>query len=135
FIVGVLIQYAGNYHLFAGTYLDVVANKTHIYRNFLFVGLPFVAIGYLISKTNLESHCSGKVVFIALMGATALLILEGALNTRHVGDYSQTFDVLFSPFLISPLLLILMLKSRRETKSCIYSQLSAGMYFIHPLFL
>jgi hypothetical protein len=135
FIIGVSIQYIGNYHVFAGTYIDLIANKTHIYRNFLFVGLPFVTIGYLISKKQLETYINEKAIWAVFIGSIALLTIEGAINTFYINDYSQTFDILISQFFVGPSLLILILKSKKKTKFSIYAKMSTGIYFIHPLFL
>jgi hypothetical protein len=77
---------------------------------------------------------NGFLVFLFLM-SFAGLCAEGALNTSYIGDYKQSFDMLFLlPFVCLSLFLVF-LKSERKTSSAIYTQVSAGIYFIHPLFI
>ncbi|PUA27568.1 MAG: hypothetical protein B0W54_13465 [Cellvibrio sp. 79] len=135
FVCGCIIQYSGNYHLFGSSYLDNITNKTHIYRNFLFFAFPFFILGYLVSRDGVVNKFgNGFLVFLFLM-SFAGLCAEGALNTFYIGDYKQSFDMLFLlPFVCFSLFLVF-LKSERKTSSAIYTQVSAGIYFIHPLFI
>lgn len=137
FTCGLSIQYSGNYHSFQNIfpYLDFIFNKTHIYRNFLFVGFPFFTIGYLFCKNDMSSKISGRFCLIVFLASWLLLSLEGALNTWAIKDYRQSFDILAAQFLVAPSLFLLVLKSNRKTSSPIFSQVSAGVYFIHPLVL
>jgi len=135
FICGCVIQYSGNYHLFEGSYLDNIANKTHMYRNFLFFAFPFFIIGYLVSRENFANKLENRSLVFLLLISFAGLCVEGAINMSYIGDYKQSFDMLFLlPFVCISLFLVF-LKSERKTSSAIYTQLSAGIYFIHPLFI
>lgn len=134
FILGCFFQYSGNYHIFDG-YLDKVLNKTHIYRNFLFFSLPFLISGFLIAKFKTKNICKSKYLFLGFFISWILLAFEGLMNTIFIKDFNQGFDILiFQPFLAITLFLFL-IKSNRKISSDVYSKLSAGVYFIHPIFL
>jgi hypothetical protein len=135
FVVGAFIQFSGNYHLFHGTYLDILFNKTHVYRNFLFIGFPFFTLGYLISRSKLHLALTVKSCWIFLGVSLVLLSLEGAIHTNYIGDYRQTFDILLCQYLVAPALVLLLLKSNKKTKTPLLGQISAGVYFSHPFFL
>lgn len=135
FICGALIQYLGSYHVFAGEYLDKLFNKTHIYRNFLFVGFPFLTVGYLIAKN--KEKLLGRInalIALSVIGGV-LLILEGLANLIFIPNHNENFDILFSLIVVSPFLFMLLMSSSRATSSSIYSDLSACIYFVHPLFI
>lgn len=138
FIGGCCIQYLGNYRIFHATeleFLDFLFNKTHIYRNFLFFALPFLIMGFLIAKIKLVSKVHKPKTVAILSIAIILLCVEGILNTIFISDYKQSFDMLFSLPLVCGSLFLFLMKFDKTCKTFIYTQLSAGIYFIHPLFI
>lgn len=134
FVCGALIQYCGSYHVFAGEYLDKLFNKTHIYRNFLFVGFPFLTLGYLIAK-NKGWFLKRITLFMWSIFGGFLLIAEGFINLVFTPSLSENFDILFSLVVVSPFVFMLLVSSKRVTSSPIYSDISACIYFVHPLFI
>lgn len=135
FICGCIIQYSGNYHLFGSSYLDNIANKTHIYRNFLFFAFPFFLIGYLVAREGVVTRFGNRLLALLLLMSFAGLCVEGVINMSFIGDYKQSFDMLFLLPFVCIILFLVFLKSERKTSSAIYTQISAGIYFIHPLFI
>ncbi len=135
FFAGALIQYMGSYHVFSGAYLDKLFNKTHIYRNFFFVGFPFLAVGYLIAKYKKQILERKNVIWLAFWVGVILLLLEGALNLSYVPSYKENFDILFSLIVVCPAVFILLLSSKRSVESPVFSDISACVYFTHPLFI
>ena len=53
FLIGTGMQYLKNYEVFSNVKINKILNDRAVYRNFLFFGLPFLTIGYLINKTTL----------------------------------------------------------------------------------
>lgn len=135
FIVGCCIQYLGNYHLVGVKNIDNIFNKTHIYRNFLFFGAPFFIFGYLIAKEQWVTKITTPQSVTLLITSFFCLCGEGLLNTKYIGDYDQSFDLLFSLPLVAGSLFLLLMKSDKKTSSALNTEISAGIYFIHPLFI
>lgn len=136
FICGVVIQYMGNYHVFSENSLyDKLSNMLVIHRSFLFLGLPFFIIGYLI-KTNpsnrwIISKASSYVLILGLV----LLLVESNFNFIFT---STGFDNLFALLLICPSLFIFVLRRKiyfETSTSKKLALLSTAMYLIHPLLI
>ncbi len=134
YIIGLLLQYFGNYHIFIGTKIDSLLNYTFIYRNFLFFGFPMFLFGYLIAKYQLDQKYTLKFIVTSAVIGILLLFTEGILNLYYC-DNLENFDLLFFMLIVAPSLFILVLKSKWTTKSKRMSEISTIIYFIHPLFL
>lgn len=132
FSIGVFLQYLVNYHLFEFAFLDKLKEITFIYRNFLFLGLPFFIIGYLISITDLPKRITSKQInYLMFLGAAALFI-ESYINYYYT---KEGIDNLFSLILISPLIFIYTLNSKLKysINSKNIALISTAMYLVHPL--
>lgn len=134
FILGVAIQYIGNYHLFENSKVDKWFNYTWIYRNFLFFAFPFFAMGFLIHKYKLHEKVSLKYSFIFSFIGLFLLLTESYINyiepSRDGG-----FDCFVSLLVVSPAVFILFMNLDYQGKSKELALYSAGVYFIHSFFL
>lgn len=134
FAGGVAIQYAGNYHIIDNQTIDEFFNKTWIYRNFLFFGFPFFSIGFLINKFSIQERISLKLSVILSIIGFFLLICESYFNyidpLRDGG-----FDNLMSLLIVCPAVFLLFMKLDFQGSSKQLSFYSAGVYFIHPIFL
>ena len=62
FVIGTLLQYFGNYHIFTSEYLDQFVSEPLTHRNFIFMGFPFFGFGYLASKNNLDTKLHNDIV-------------------------------------------------------------------------
>lgn len=130
FLIGVIIQYSGNYHYFKGSYLDNLFNQHFSHRNFLFFSLPFFVIGYLINKYSVQTKIGFRLsVFLSGIGLT-LLLLESITNyqqpTRDGG-----FDNYFSLIIVCPAIFILFGKIKIEADTKSIALFSSAIYFLH----
>lgn len=133
FAVGVIIQYAGAYHIFQSA-IDVFANHNWAHRNFLLLAFPFMYVGYFINQFTLSVRVTERFLFILTVVGLLLLLLESGFNLRHnVGV--DGFDNLASLALLCPIAFLLTLRSSRVYAGKGISSISSGIYFVHPAFL
>lgn len=134
FGAGLFAQYAGNFHLFAGTALDERLNEYWAYRNFLFFAFPFLTIGFLIHRHDLAARVSlPRAAALSALGLV-LLLLESYLNftaPARTGD----IDTLAALLLLAPALFVLMMKLDWPGGGKTIGLLASGVYFLHPLAL
>ncbi len=132
FLIGILIQYNGNYYFFNDHLILKISNNLYAHRNFLFLGIPFVCIGYIIKKKKYHIIKSKRKFLIITLICIMCLFLESYFNYLYS---NKAFDNLFSLLLICPLLFILFyninVKSNFNGKNI--SLLSTGIYLTHPL--
>lgn len=134
YLIGVFIQYAGNYHLMDDKILDEYFNKFSMHRNFLLFSFPFFYIGYLINQYALHEKISKKsVLTLSILGLIALFG-ESYFNF-YQPQREGGFDNMFSLILFCPAIFIYFMKldiSGGSKKLALYS---SAVYFIHPLIL
>lgn len=134
FLIGLLLQYIGNYHLIENELIDKIINTLWIYRNFLFFAFPFFALGYLIKKTGIDEAITSKqLILISIVGST-LILMESKFNFDNLVT-KEGFDILVSLIILCPCIFMLFLKYEVRTSSKIISQYSTAIYFIHPFFI
>lgn len=134
FILGVLIQYAGNYHILPIPILDKLANMNFIHRNFLFLGFPFFYLGFLIKKEDLSSvYSNAQLWFVFILGG-GLLLGESWYNYNNPLN-DGGFDNYFSLILIVPALFLLVNRSKLTTENKNLALISTAIYLIHPFWL
>lgn len=130
FLLGVAIQYAGNYHMLPGTVYDVAFNFHPFHRNAVFFSFPFFCAGYLINKYSIQDFISLRLAFLGLISGCALLIIESYLNFLQPGRDGE-FDNYASLALVCPIVFILTLKLHVKGRGKKLSEYSAAIYFIH----
>ncbi|WP_430967135.1 acyltransferase family protein [Spongiimicrobium sp. 2-473A-2-J] len=116
--------------------LGSIIRSSYPSRNFLFMGLPFIAIGYLISKESFVARIKQKLISIPfLLFLFTLLFSETILHYFLIGR--RGFDFYISLILLCPILIMFLEKKSKtvEVKDDFISKLSAAIYFIHPLTL
>lgn len=138
FLIGVLIQYIGYYHILNWPFFDKFFNFYWLHRNAILFSYPFFCVGYLINKHSIQNLVSVKLAFsLSAIGLLALLG-ESYVNftkaPRFEGE-SSGFDNFFFLILGCPFLFILFTKIKIRGESKAISFYSAAVYFIHPLFL
>ena len=134
FLIGVFIQYAGNYHAYRGLVLDRLFNQYWAHRNPIFFSYPFFCIGYLIRKHNLHDRISLKTSITLSIIGLILLVGESYINYYQEGR-DGGFDNLISLIVICPFAFITCSKIKIPIWSKNLSLYSSSIYFIHVLIL
>lgn len=133
YIVGVLIQYLGNYHYFEGNVLDVLFNKYSVHRNALFFSYPFFCIGYLIHKYKLHERFTVSRSGMLCAAGLLLLLFESCFNYLQEGR-SGGFDNYLSLIIVSPLIFIYFTRIDIAGNSKNIALYASAIYFIHSFF-
>lgn len=131
FFLGVLIQYLGNFH-FLPNKIDYLINLYTVYRNFLTVCFPFLTLGLLIHKTKLNEKIEKNLLPLLIL-SFIFLYIEVYLNYFFISK-TDPLDLMFSLFLICPLIFMFFLNKNISGKSKNLALFSTALYLIHPLF-
>lgn len=134
YLIGVVIQYAGNYHVVENARLDNILNINFIHRNALFFSLPFFCIGYLIHKNNIHNRISFSSAKILTAIGIVLLSMEIYFNYVAPGR-DGGFDNFFSLIILCPALFILFMQIKLLSNTKNIALYATAIYFVHPLFL
>lgn len=131
FAVGVIIQYAGNWHLAPNEWWDQKLNSTLAYRNFLFFGFPFLAIGALIARLEPGlDGIGGRLRFLMPLAFIALAA-EWAINF-HFNEPAE-FDLYASLLVVAPLLFLVARRSNFTGTSKTLALVAICIYLLHPM--
>lgn len=134
FALGVFIQYAGNYHLFANPAISALSNEHWTHRNFLLFSFPFFTLGYLIYKHKLQEQLSNTMLISMLFIGLSLLITESLFNFYQLPTFTG-FDNFLSLAIICPALFLLFSKHTISGASKNIALYASAIYFIHPFVL
>lgn len=134
FLVGVLIQYLGNYHYFDDNLIDKLFNKHWLHRNALLFAYPFFCIGYLINRHSIQHAVNGKTVSLFISIGITLLFLESLINYSHV-ESGQDFDNYLSLIILCPFIFLLFIKVNISSQNKNIALYSSAIFFIHSFFL
>ncbi len=136
FLVGWMIQKVELFYPNGEGLIGLMIRSSFPSRNFLFMGFPFVAIGYLISKEDflkkLKSNFSNIYILLLLF---ILLFAETTLHFLMIGR--RGFDFYLALIILCPAFIVF-LRTKSKTinvEDDFISKLSAAIYFIHPLVL
>lgn len=130
---GYMIQMLGNLHYFTGE-LDVALNLFPSYRNFLFVCFPFLGIGFLIKKLNIDVKQKPSLLVVA--ASVALVVLEAFFNYKVIGlDKKESIDLLISLLIACPIVFLYCKSISVKTDSKILASISTAIYLVHPLIM
>lgn len=133
FCCGYVIQFLGNSHYFDGE-IDEILNLFPSYRNFLFVCFPFLGMGFLIKK--LEIDVKRKPSLLLVLTSVFLVIFEAFLNYKIFNlSQKESIDLLFSLLIACPLLFLYCKNISIKTDSKILASISTAIYLIHPLIM
>jgi hypothetical protein len=133
FLTGVIIQYAGNYHVFENASLDKIVNVIFVHRNALFMSFPFFCIGFLIHKHNIHTRISYNTAKILTL--VGILLLSGEVYLNYVAPGREGgFDNFLSLILLCPALFILFMHINVVSNTKNIALYASAIYFIHPLF-
>ncbi len=136
FMAGLVLQYAGNYHLglALSASVDKWLNVVWVYRNFAFFGFPFFCMGYLAGRTPALMVVKTAWLLVAVAIGMMLLVTEVLINYRFIGA-EQGFDILASLFILCPAIFLLFLRQQWQGGSKNLALYSAAIYFVHPMFV
>ncbi|AZA54141.1 acyltransferase family protein [Chryseobacterium sp. G0201] len=133
FGIGYTIQLLGNLHYFTGE-LDSTLNLYPFYRNFLFVCFPFLGIGFLIKKLNIDVKQNPSLPLV--LGSIALVVFEAFLNYKLIHlNQKESIDLLISLLIACPLVFLYCKNLPFKTDSKILASLSTAIYLVHPLIM
>jgi len=135
FVVGLVLQYARVYFELPNAFLQHFNQNDYTARNFLFMGFPFMALGFLLARHGVPERATRGKVCLALAIGLALLFGEAWLNYLHQADARQNFDFLASlPVVTAALFLLPFVFFRASTRN-LNAKLSSALYYVHPLLL
>lgn len=134
YCVGVLIQYAGNYHVFGGSPLDRISNSNWVHRNFLFLCFPFFYIGFAINQYQLQKRIPVTRLWWGIGLGMALLLLESYLNFRNPRN-DGGFDNFASLLLICPAIFLAVQHLKLYSNHKRIALYSSGVYLVHMFVL
>ena len=132
FIIGTLIQYAGNYEAFNTDLYNQMANANFLYRNGLFVGFPFCFIGYLLGQHRYNLPMSRTKHLCLAITSVVLLMFESWINYCNPAN-TGGFDTLFSLLIATPILFLLIMRYNVQGTSKKIALVATSIYLIHPL--
>lgn len=131
FLTGYCVQVLGNLH-YLDKEQDAVLNMYLLYRNFLFVCFPFLTIGFLINKHQIDlSKYKNSYLFVVL--SILFVFAEAFFNYYWVS--SENTDILFSLLFACPLVFLYFKNIYIKTNSKILANLSTAIYVVHPMIM
>ncbi|MDR1809973.1 MAG: acyltransferase [Prevotella sp.] len=106
------------------------STRLTFYRNFLFVGFPFLFFGYFIRANEKKiMQFKTQFLFFLLVVSSITLIVEACLTE---GGYP--YDIFLSlPVLCSSLFLLVLKYSSYSVSDGYMSKFASGIYFVHLL--
>ncbi|SBS31904.1 Acyltransferase family protein [Marinomonas spartinae] len=134
FLLGVFIQYAGNYQWFHSVNVNEILTFTPLHRGPLLLSFPFLAIGFLIHKHAFHQSISWRAaIVLSVLGMLALL---SESYTDFVLTHGQKgFDNFLSLIVVCPALFLLCMKMTTPFDSKKIALYSSAVFFVHLFFL
>ncbi len=133
-ILGVIIQYTRSMVDLSGFALGTVITDDFFSRNFLFFALPYVYIGWIINKYNVQNRIKKKFLVPLLLIGLLGVVLESALQPELIVNVKFSRDLLFSNILFLPLLLICCLNLKVTVENTrLLRDFSTILFLVHPL--
>lgn len=131
YIIGYAIQQIGNLHLFSG-FVDKILNWHPISRNFVFDCFPFLTLGFLIKKLNIDLRFkpSLKLVLFSIL----LVIIESRLNYLFISK-EESLDHIIAMIFAAPMIFIYVKNLRIMGENKNLALFSTAIFLIHPFFM
>jgi len=106
------------------------------YRNFLFIGFPFVYIGFFIrsKESRLTSLFSLNKLMQAGILFLLLLLAESYINDK-IGAGFCGGDIYIFLLFLCPVIFLFTLRMKKTIENNYLANYSSGIYFIHPLII
>ncbi|NWD69929.1 acyltransferase family protein [Pseudomonas gingeri] len=135
FLIGLFLQYTRVYVELPDAFLQHFNQNDYTARNFLFMGFPFMAVGFLFARHGVPEKVTRRGVCTALVVGLVLVLAEARMNFSLQADARQNFDFLLSLPLITAALFLLPFVFFRASGSTFNAKLSSAVYYVHPLYL
>lgn len=135
YCIGYFIQMLGDLELVTAPKLLVkLVHFTPTHRNFLLFDLPFLALGYIIRRSNFHKQLKRKQVIGLLILSLVLLTVESLFHYYYNIDRSLSI-ICLSCFIAAPVLLLATFSFTVHAKldSKLLSSYSIAIYLVHPL--
>lgn len=135
FAIGVVMQYVFDYGHSTHESINHLFNQDWMFRNFLLLGFPMFALGYLLAKDprRLSIFSRQEAIGFASAGLVLLLIESGGNFFLH--RIHDNFDNCAALILVCPFIFMLVLKMPGVLATDKVSKISTVIYFIHPLII
>lgn len=135
FAIGLCLQYARVYYELPNAFLQHFNQNDYTARNFLFMGFPFMTIGFLFARHQVPEKVTRRGVWLGLLLGLGLILAEAGLNFALRADVEQNFDFLASLLVVTPALFLLPFVYYRASSNGIPAKLSSAVYYVHPWFI
>lgn len=130
FLIGVAIQYIGNYNWSSYPEINELCNYDWMHRNGLFLGFPFFFMGYLIRKYKTYKRFNKLQSVMLLLVALFAGALEAIINHSQP-DMQGTFDNSLALLISCPAVFIFFINMTFEGENRNLSSYATGIYFSH----
>lgn len=131
FMLGVAIQYFGNYHFFNQAWINDLCNQVWIHRSGFLFAFPFFFAGAFIQKRNFDQITPLKSSIAFSILGLFLVIAESYLNEISPNCKGGFDNYLSLPFAAIPIF-ILISKIKITGSSRQISLFASAIYLIHP---
>jgi len=129
-VLGLIIQYAGNYNYFEDPFWERLFDTYWLHRNGVLYSYPFFCIGYLINKHKIHNSISIRTAGIMSAIGFIFLLSESYFNYYQEGREGE-FDFYLSLFFLAPFVFIFFSKLEMRGNSKNIALYSSAIYFIH----
>lgn len=134
-IIGFTIQSLSFFNTISNPYfLAKIIHFTPTYRNFLFIGLPYLIIGFLIHRHQLHLKLKKNQIILFLVFGFTLLLLESLYGYYNYINRSLSI-ISLACLLLVPIIFIATLRFKLylNTNSKLLSLYSIAVYLVHPI--
>ena len=134
-IIGFTIQSLSFFNTISNPYfLAKIIHFTPTYRNFLFIGLPYLIIGFLIHRHQLHLKLKKNQIILLLVFGFTLLLLESLYGYYNYINRSLSI-ISLACLLLVPIIFIATLRFKLylNTNSKLLSLYSIAVYLVHPI--
>ncbi|MFT6169110.1 MAG: surface polysaccharide O-acyltransferase-like enzyme [Celeribacter sp.] len=101
------------------------------FRNGIFFGFPFMAIGYVMARHADILDKVSSVLLAMIITAVFGALLAEVLMSYMLFDMTGPYDCLFALFIATPALFIGLMRASQKRVGRGLGQLATGIYFVH----
>ena len=135
YLIGLTLQYSRVYYILPDPFLQHFNQNDYAARNFLFMGFPFMCMGFVFAKHQFVQKVSRPWVWGWLVMGVALMLAESYMNYSLRANPQMYFDFMFSLPILTPALFLLACVYFRASSSNAAAKVSSAVYYTHPLFI
>lgn len=135
YAIGLTLQYARVYYVLPAPLLQHFNQNDYAARNFLFMGFPFMCMGFVLARHQVPQKVTRPWVWGWLVAGTALMLAESYINYSLRAKPQVYFDFMFSLPVLTPALFLLACVYFRASTCNTAAKVSSAVYYIHPMFI